>query len=73
MYGRRMTTVHLLLKVGLVTRILVLACKLQESHIVEVRSVRSSHVVVDDGKRSSMLPLFQVVLNSTRPIEDELT
>ena len=41
------------------------------SHGVEVRGVRSSHVVVDDGECCSTLPLLQVVLNSTRPIEAE--
>ena len=49
----------------------VLPGKLQQGHGVEVRGVRSSHVVVDNGECCGTLTLLQVVLNSTRPIEAE--
>ena len=49
----------------------VLAGKLQQGHGVEVRRVRSFHVVVDDGECCGTLTLLQVVFNSTRPIEAE--
>ena len=47
----------------------ILPGKLQKCHAVEVRSVRSSHVVGDNGKCCSVPSFFEVVFNSTRPIE----
>lgn len=52
-------------------RHVILSGKLLEGHAVEVRSVSSSHVVVNNRECSSMPSFFQVVFKSMRPIEAE--